>query len=144
MSSQQINKLFLSSYKHTNIPNDYVLTLFADIEKVAENSIDEIFIRDGLGSCSDQELSRFLLLVIEKLKNCGYLNIQDIDFEQFCLYVYTKILPVDSKNLLYKNRITIYTLADVVREIKKIPHITISQTNFINGYEFFMRIKKND
>lgn len=144
MNTQKNNKIFISHYNHINIPNNYDLVLISDLKEIKDNSIKEIFVKDIIGTYTDQDLSRFFIEILSKLEYGGYLNIQDIDLEQFCLYLNRRILPFTEKKLLYYKRNNIFHMHEIVKIINGISEVTITQANFINGYEFFIQVLKNE
>ena len=143
MKTKTSNKLFLSHYNTINIPNNYTLEIISDPKQFKLDNIDEFFLKDIIGIFDDTEIVSFLKMVVNALAPKGILHIQDIDIEQFCLYVSQKILPITDKNLLYYNRHNIFYMRYLVQILQGFNNISISQLNFINGYEFYIMVEKN-
>jgi hypothetical protein len=143
MTTKTVNKVFLSHYNTINIPNNYTLEVISDPKAFKLDNIDELFLKDIIGICEDTEIASFLKAAIDSLSPKGILHIQDIDIEQFCLYMSQKILPITDKNLLYYNRNNMFYMRHLVKILQGFKNISISQLNFINGYEFYIMVEKN-
>ena len=143
MKTKTVNKVFLSHYHTINIPNNYILEVISDPKAFKLDNIDELFLKDIIGICEDTEIASFLKTAISSLSPKGILHIQDIDIEQFCLYMSQKILPITDKNLLYYNRHNMFYMRYLVQILQGFNNISISQLNFINGYEFYIMVEKN-
>lgn len=137
------NKIFLSHYSTTEIPSNFSLLSLSDLDRTKDGSIEEIFVKDVIGGFSDSHINDFLEIVVKKIKTGGTMYIQDIDIEQLSIYLSHKILPIAQKNLLYANqRTNVFYMRYIANLLYKMPTISIQQMNFINGYEFFIKIKK--
>lgn len=141
--NSKTNKIFLSSYQTLNIPNGYTLQLLADSNSLKNNTVDEIFLKDVIGSYDDETIKDFIDKVVLKLKPNGLLYIQDIDIEQFCVYLANKAIHFSDKKLLYKHRNNIFNISQIINIIKNIKSINIQQINFVNGYEFYIMAQKH-
>lgn len=140
---QTTNKVFLSHFNTINIPNNYRLQIIKNSQEIDDN-LDEIYIKDIIGMYDDIQIIDFLKEVIDKLKPSGFLHIQDIDIEQLCVYLSYKIIAIGDKSILYaNNRKNIFRLRYILHILKNINNISIKQTNFINGYEFYIMVQKN-
>lgn len=141
---QNNKKIFVSHYRHSDIPSGFGLVLLSECDKIKSNSIDEIFLRDVIGSFSDINIDKFIELMVDKLSINGVLYIQDLDIEQTIAYMSKRILPVVEKNILYaNNRNNIFYMRQLTQLLQKISNISIEKLNFVNGYEFFIQIKKH-
>lgn len=138
------NKIFFSAYDTSNIPSGYALEYINDINNIKNNTIDEIFLKDIIGSYEDDDIIYFFKEIITKLRSKGIIYIQDIDIEQFCLYLSNKAIHINDKYLLYRNRRNIFSLSQILKILKDIDNISIKQINFVNGYEFYIMVEKND
>lgn len=142
--SKTKNKIFLSAYQTFNIPNGFSLQLVENIKDIQDNTVDEIFIKDIIGIYDDTAIVDFIQKIIDKLKPNGILYIQDIDIEQFCLYIANKAIHLSDKELLYKHRNNIFSISNILKILQAIDTISIQQINFINGYEFYFMVIKNE
>ena len=137
------NNLFISNIQNSEIPDAYrEINLENFIEEIDESSVDEIFIKDILGNINDHQIIDFLSTIEEKMKINAIIHIQDIDIEQFCLYISNQILPIKMKNLLYNNRNNVWYMQQIVDSIRTIKNLKILQLHYINGYEFYVRAEK--
>jgi hypothetical protein len=143
MTTKTQNNLFLSHYNTINIPNNYALEIIADPKELTLKNVDQLFLKDIIGIFDDTGLAFFLKTAIDTLAPKGILHIQDIDIEQFCLYMSQKIIPITDKNLLYFNRSNVFHMRFLVQILQNFNDITISQLNFVNGYEFYIMVEKN-
>lgn len=138
------NRLFLSHVETAECPKDYELSSLDDLLSLEKNSLDEIFVKEAIGMVSDNKLYSFIENIISKLKPEGILHLQDIDIEQFCLYITNKVLPVSAKNILYTNRINTWHISQITECLSSMPDLQIKQINFVNGYEFYVQTQKKD
>lgn len=140
----QINKAFVSHYLTTEIPSNFQILSLSDLDNTSDDSIEEIFVTDVIGGFADHSIGEFFKRLTNKLKVGGHLFVQDIDIEQFSVYLSEKTIPVGQKNILYiHKRTNVFYMRYIVNVIRQIPALKIEQMNFINGYEFFLKIKKN-
>lgn len=143
METQTEQKIYLADNDSYEIPDNFKITSLKDLQAAEEESVDEIFIRSFLGSVSDEKFTEFVQDLLTKTKPDGYIHIQDIDIEQFALYLSNRVLPISSKNILYSDRNNIFYMGFVIERLRAISNVKIVQTNFINGYEFYVKIQKN-
>jgi hypothetical protein len=143
MTTKTPNNFFLSHYNTINVPNNYTLEIIADPKELKLKNVDQLFLKDIIGIFDDAGLVIFLKSAIDTLAPKGILHIQDIDIEQFCLYISQKVIPIADKNLLYFNRNNIFHMRFLVQILQQFSNITISQLNFVNGYEFYIMVEKN-
>lgn len=138
------NKIFISHYDTASFPSDYSFVKPTDIQSIKSNSIEHIFIKDIIGLYEDDNLVLFIKSLIDKIKPGGFLYIQDIDIEQFSIYLTNKIIPLEDKRLLYFNRTNIFYIQLILKILRPLKNISINQINFVNGYEFYISIQKNE
>lgn len=138
------NKIFISHYDTVSFPSDYSLVKSTDIQSIKPNSVEHIFIKDIIGLYADDNLILFIKSLIEKIKPGGFLFIQDIDVEQFSIYLANKAIPLEDKKLLYFNRTNIFYIQFILKILRPLKDISINQINFVNGYEFYISIQKNE
>ena len=143
METQTEQRIYLADDDSYEIPDNFKITNLEDLQSAEEESVNEIFIRSFLGSVSDDKFTEFIQDLLAKIKPDGYIHIQDIDIEQFALYLSNRVLPISSKNVLYSDRNNTFYMGFVIERLRTISNIKIVQTNFINGYEFYVKIQKN-
>lgn len=138
------NKVFIAHTDILETPTNFERIGISDLDKTKDGSLKEIFITSVLGGFSDENVTEFIRRCVNKLDTDGIMYIQDLDIEQICVYLSHKVLAIAEKNLLYKNRRTnIFYMRYIIDILGQFKNITIEQVNFINGYEFFIQIKKN-
>lgn len=138
-----MSSIFLSHYPTSNIPSNFTIANPTDINGYKNGSLEQVFVKDIIGIFSDENIKQFFEDIISKIKIDGLLHIQDIDIEQFCIYFSRKILPIHYKSFLYNQRNNIFDLHTLIHILRQIKNIHIVQANFINGYEFYIRLQKN-
>lgn len=140
---QQTSKYFISTYDTPNYPTGFELVLYTDADKIADNTLDEIFITDLLDNFADEILPQTLDSLLFKLKVGGIIHIQSLDFEQFNWYVSSRALDISNKNMLYDNRTNIQTMSTIERLLLSSQFkLQIQIKKYINGIEYYLRAEK--
>lgn len=136
------NNIYLSNLDTEDIPNGFELVSVEQFDKLDDDSVDEIFVKDFLGMILEKNISKFLDGLQSKLKASGFIHLQDIDIEQFCLYIANKVIPIETKNILHINRINTWYMSLITQYISTMSNMKICQMNYVNGYEFYVKIQK--
>lgn len=145
MKSQQkiSNKIFVSNYDTPTYPSGFDLVLYKDVDNIADNSLEEIFITDLLDNFSDKKIPPVLDSLIFKLKDKGCLHIQSLDFEQFNTYIWSRALDITNKNMLYDSRTNIQTMSTIEKMLYNTKNKTkILCKKYINGIEYYFKLEK--
>lgn len=136
------DKIFLSIYDTNHIPTGYQLCKYDELEKIKDNSLTDIFITDLLDYYTDNQIPNIIESIISKLANNGILHIQSIDLEQFAIYLTHKVIPIEHKKMLFGNKNNIQTLSLISNLIiYKYPNIKILLRQYINGYEYYLKLQ---
>lgn len=143
MQTQKEQKIYLAENDSYEAPDNFEIKNLEQLQSMEDESVDEIFVRSFLGSVSDDKFLEFIQDLLKKLKPDGYIHIQDIDIEQFALYLSSRVMPISAKNVLYTDRSNTFDMGFVMQRLRSVSEIKITQTNFINGYEFYVKIQKN-
>ena len=136
------NKFYISNMDSNDHPDSYTLITLDKFKELEDESVSEVFIQEILGSISDSKLVDFLSLIEAKMAKDSIIHLQDIDVEQLCLYITNRVLPISAKELFYRQRSNIWYMPIIIRAVQSINTFEISQAHFINGYEFYVQIKK--
>lgn len=139
-------KIFISNKRTIELPSDFELILYENIDSINNNSIEEIFIGDLFDCFLDDQIKEIIKTIFTKLIKDGKLHIQSTDIEQLALYLVNKIIPIENKNILYtNNRINIQTMHSLLGLIQQsIDNSSFSILNkkYVNGYHYYIVINK--
>lgn len=115
------------------------------IDKIKENSLEEIIIQDLLEYFSDNDYIKILINIVSKLKPDGKLHIQGTDANSLCCGVaYSQIDVMTFKALLFgANKSNIFSLTQLKTQIEdNIKSIDINKIKFLNGLQYYIECAK--
>lgn len=136
------NKFYISNIENIDYPDSYTLISLDKFNALENESVSEVFIHEILGSIGDNKLVSFLSSIEAKMAKDSIIHLQDIDIEQLCLYITNRVLPISAKEIFYRQRSNMWYMPAILQSIQSINTFEISQAHFINGYEFYVQIKK--
>lgn len=115
------------------------------IDKIKENSLEEIIIQDLLEYFSDNDYIKILINIVSKLKPDGKLHIQGTDANSLCCGVaYSQIDVMTFKALLFgASKSNIFSLTQLKTQIEdNVKSIDINKIKFLNGLQYYIECVK--
>lgn len=115
------------------------------IDKIKDNSVQEIAIQDLLEYFSDTESIRILVKIVSKLKPKGKLHIQGTDANSLCCGVaYSQIDIMTFKALLFgAKKNNIFSISQIKKSIENnLNELEINKIKFLNGLQYYIECLK--
>ena len=140
-------KLFLYHTEPTTPTDPFVYYDIQKLNKLKNNSVEEIFIQDILDySNGETECLALIHTIMDKLKTGGSLHIQSTEPYHLCASLLAKQIDVSTfRTMIFAaGKKTIFSLGQIKSLISDTNKARISQAKFINGFQYYLLCVKNE
>lgn len=133
-------------HEESEYPSNYTEHDLSEIETLADNSCDNIFIGDILDYIPPKDFNNTLDNIVSKTKTNGLIHIQAPDIFQLCWLASRMNLNIDKlRYILYDNQRGIcHTFDEMIDLLNTTANIKIDTASYTNGYEYSISIKKHE
>ena len=141
------HKLFLYHTEPDAPIDPFVYYDIQKLNKLKNNSVEEIFIQDLLDySNGEKECLVLINTIMDKLKGGGSLHIQSTEPYHLCASLLSKQIDVLTFRAMVfaVGKKTIFALGQIKSMILDTNRARISQAKFINGFQYYLLCVKNE
>lgn len=136
-----MNDIYLYTINDTlDIPNTKAISI-DNIEQIADNSIDNLYLQDILDTLPQSDQDKFFNIIKHKIQDTTHIFIQAPDLKHVCLNVSNgKITPSFAQSIFYRDKLFLHTLDDIVKILSEYGFIVICK-KYINLFEYHIIAK---